>query len=104
MTDTVQAMREARHRWGKTAGLKQADHCTLQTMKNGSQMCLEHNGNCPGGRPVRKVGHVVLGAFFMVEGSGENWAEAFRNVDTKKADDKKRCDAIALERAARGGR
>lgn len=94
-----EALRKARKLWGKRAIVEARDACTLiphgrdrriADPKRPEQgpvrwFCSYHgkdeNGHkCPGGRPLRLVGHNAMGLFFHIEGIGTTWAEAFEKA------------------------
>lgn len=88
-----QALRKARKLWGKKAIIEAKPKCHLYPSSRDERLvrykipgpvrwfCPYHSsseGRCPGGRPVRLVGHLGLfGLGFIIEGAGTNWAEAF---------------------------
>lgn len=89
-----QALRKARKIWGRTARIKAKPLCHLYAHTRDERLVrdkvlgpirwycsyhgLDEDGNrCPGGRPVRLVGHIGMGFCFSIKGVGTNWAEAF---------------------------
>lgn len=112
MTGTQAALREATKRWGKTAAVKQEPKCAYiglhgefvdaicvkpEDSKNGkpaNHYCCHRCSVESGERVYHKagtqttayvVGYIGLGVFFMVQGQGLSYKEAFKDADRKEA-------------------
>lgn len=88
----AQALAEAMRRWGKNAAVERTK-CRLFTDGTKAGRCSaaaygEHPKDCPGRRPLCKVGRIQLGMFFSMEGTGSTYQEAFAKVDRGVARDR----------------
>ncbi|MHC4622169.1 MAG: hypothetical protein ACYTEQ_30910 [Planctomycetota bacterium] len=68
----VQALRQARKRFGKTALVEE------RLPRKGEDQYKGYDGH------VRVVGAVMLGLFFEVRGIGPTWESVFQAVDAEK--------------------
>ena len=93
MTRT-QALQEARRRWGETAAIRDYGpkgasrpqaraeaHTAYKAMPNTAANRRQSDALFSASHRMRyTVGYVALGMFFMVEGRGDSWQEAFNSA------------------------
>jgi hypothetical protein len=88
-----QALAEAVRRWGKAGAVERDPRlCRLYRIpEKYAGRCtsfFNHPEGCQGGKPTCKVGRLMMGMFFSIEGDGYTFREAFAEVDRKLAIDR----------------